>query len=279
MFKKILNLSRPRFWIYVFGPYLLGITAARFWENETSLLTLFLFGIFFLFPANIFIYGVNDIFDSDTDALNEKKNGYEIAPQKHEKKYLVLTIFFSLLPFLLLSILSEKSFSLPLFFLASFLFFSFFYSAPPLRAKAIPFVDSWFNILYIFPGFFGYVLSGGEHFSFLLFAAAWCWCIAMHAYSAVPDIAADKAAGIATTATFLQKNKTLWYCFFFYFLSSIFFFLHSGIFAFLLLIPYLFMIFASWRADTSQKLFRLYTFFPLINTLVGMLLFFFIYFF
>ncbi len=279
MFKKIFNLSRPRFWMYVFGPYLLGITAARFWENEISFLILFLFGIFFLFPANLFIYGVNDIFDTDTDALNEKKNGYETAPQKHEKKSLAFTIFFFILPFLVVYMVSQNLFSLRSFFLACFFFFSFFYSAPPVRAKAIPFVDSWFNVLYILPGFFGYALAGGENSSLTLFLAAWCWCIAMHAYSAVPDIAADRAAGIATTATFLHKNKTLVYCFLLYLLSSIFFFLHSGIFAFFLFVPYAYMIFASWRADTAQKLFRLYTFFPLINTVVGMLLFFFIYFF
>jgi 4-hydroxybenzoate polyprenyltransferase len=36
--------------------------------------------------------------------------------------------------------------------------------------------------------------------------------MAMHTYSAIPDIDVDKEVGIITTAGFLGKNKTLIYC-------------------------------------------------------------------
>ena len=35
------------------------------------------FVVYFLIPANILIYGINDIFDYDTDKLNPKKGTYE----------------------------------------------------------------------------------------------------------------------------------------------------------------------------------------------------------
>ncbi|NCQ82273.1 hypothetical protein GW750_05765 [bacterium] len=39
------------------------------YENWFSLLSL----AYFLFPANLLIYGANDLADGDTDALNDKK--------------------------------------------------------------------------------------------------------------------------------------------------------------------------------------------------------------
>ena len=58
----LLKVSRPRFWIYIFGPYIVGLIAGV--ENKTELLSLLylLFGIYFLYPANLLIYGVNDIY-------------------------------------------------------------------------------------------------------------------------------------------------------------------------------------------------------------------------
>jgi 4-hydroxybenzoate polyprenyltransferase len=52
--------------------------------------------------------------------------------------------------------------TLPLFVLVLglFLFFAIGYSLPPLRAKARPFVDSIFNVLYQFSALFGWVVSG-----------------------------------------------------------------------------------------------------------------------
>jgi 4-hydroxybenzoate polyprenyltransferase len=35
--------------------------------------------LFFTFPLNLFIYGINDIADNDTDKYNTKKLGYEEA--------------------------------------------------------------------------------------------------------------------------------------------------------------------------------------------------------
>lgn len=44
------------------------------------------------------------------------------------------------------------------------------------------------------------------------FVAALLRCMAMHAYSAIPDIEPDAAAGLKTTAVVLRKQGTLLYC-------------------------------------------------------------------
>lgn len=276
MIKQLLLISRPRFWLYTAGPFLLGITAAKFWEEPGMVPIILLFGCYFLFPGNLFIYGVNDIFDTDTDVHNQKKTEYETL-LKNKKLLIIAIIITTILALLSLLILPSLSAAL-IFYFFCFFFFSFFYSAPPIRAKAIPFVDSFFNILYIFPGIFGYFLAGGETISLTLILAGWCWCIAMHAYSAIPDIAADTTAGIHTTATILRKDLTLFYCLFFYLLAGILSFSFLGSIALIASLCYASMIIWSLTVSSSAKVFIPYTFFPYLNNVIGMILFFTIFF-
>ncbi|HEX6279355.1 MAG TPA: hypothetical protein VFZ49_05000, partial [Pyrinomonadaceae bacterium] len=83
----ILQVSRPRFWLYAFGPYLVGLAAAIATREDLVRLDAFLFGLYFLFPANLLIYGINDIFDWETDRLNPKKSEYEmlVGPESHRR--------------------------------------------------------------------------------------------------------------------------------------------------------------------------------------------------
>jgi 4-hydroxybenzoate polyprenyltransferase len=46
----------------------LGISTLR-----DNIIQVLLFGLYFLIPANIRIYGINDIYDYETDKLNPKK--------------------------------------------------------------------------------------------------------------------------------------------------------------------------------------------------------------
>ena len=71
--------------------------------------------------------------------------------------------------------------------------FSLIYSLPPIRAKAVPFFDGITNILYVLPGIMAYLVLHSD-LSRPLVIAAWAWVMAMHAYSAIPDIEADTKA-------------------------------------------------------------------------------------
>ena len=322
----LLRVSRPRFWMYVFGPFLIGIAAAfrayhditpqerwramigivynifelflSFLKNighDRSLiifLVLFiafivlLFG-YFLFPANLLLYGVNDYFDRDTDKLNPKKDAYEqrltdvSAPRLliwivviNTIWLLALIIFFFQLPFL-----TPFTIALSISFLIGFIILSMTYSAPPFRFKARPFFDSISNILYIFPGLFAYFFftpSLSFPLPWLAIAAGSFWCMAMHAYSAVPDIEADTKAGLQTIATKLGAYRTLLVCLVLYILSAIFAAAASSGFVlrytFLVLgLVYVgMMIISLTRLD---KLMPIYKRFPLVNTVVGMSIF------
>ena len=171
-----LKVSRPRFWIYVFGPFLIGAISAISRKDELLNLNFWLFVPFFLVFANLLIYGINDIFDYETDILNAKKQEYEtlVTPERRRKLWLIILL--TTVPFLILTAFQNLSAILAMI---GFLFFSIFYSAPPIRAKIIPLLDSIFNILYVFPGIFSYFLLGGTNIPWQIWLAGTFWVMAM----------------------------------------------------------------------------------------------------
>lgn len=267
---KLWRTSRPRFWIYVFGPYIVGLVAGT--PDPQALLSLLVlaFGAFFLFPANLLIYGVNDVFDYETDVRNAKKERYETLLHPAERPHLWRVVGLSCVPFLLLLPFTSVRCWLAM---AGFLYFSLFYSAPPVRAKAKPIIDSAFNVLYVFPGVFSYFLAGGQNFNIALFVAAWLWAMAMHAYSAVPDISADRAARVPTVATLLGFYGTIMFCVALYALAAILAVRVLDGVALVLGAVYIALMLLSMRAQNESELLRVYRWFPLINSLCGFVIF------
>jgi 4-hydroxybenzoate polyprenyltransferase len=267
---KLLRISRPRFWIYLLGPYLIGSILT---VDPTQLIFQWQFWlgfIYFTFPANLLIYGVNDIFDYETDKLNPKKIKYETLVTPKERIRLWLFILATNIPFILALYLINPLTSMGIL---GFLFLGIQYSALPIRAKARPFLDSLFNILYIFPGIIGYSLfTLSLNLDYRLLISAGLWTMAMHTYSAIPDIEADKKSNTPTIATVLGSKLTLLYCFICYTLSGILLAQFSPILGIGIAIIYGFMIGLSYNQN-SARIFKLYTYFPLLNAIIGFILF------
>lgn len=269
MIKKILHISRPRFWFYTFGPYILGsVAASRFLPSDPFF---YIYGLYFFIFANIFIYGINDIFDYETDKLNQKKREKELLVQKSFHLPLINTILLTNLPFVLGTLVLPNE---SMVWFGAFIFLGLFYSAPPLRFKSLPFLDSISNILYAIPGFFAYSLLRDDAISWIIFIAAGCWTAAMHAYSAVPDIEEDSKANISTIATSLGKNKTLLVCAFLFFISGLCMFFYLGWFSIFASMLYLSFCARTIFLKEKSDLLQLYYLFPYINLLVGMGIFF-----
>lgn len=268
--KQIIQLSRPHFWLYEGGTFLLGAIIAATDVADLLSLESLLWGIYFLFPANLLIYGINDIFDYETDIKNPKKNSYESVLPREAHRFVFGVIFFTTLPWLIgaIALTTAEFVSLALFW-----FFAIFYSASPIRAKASVFLDSFFSAgHYIATGVFGYFLiSPDSQVPWLGIVGGMAWAMAMHAYSAIPDIQADTEAGLSTTATFLGKNTTTAYCLFLYSLSALVLYSFIGGIAVLLFTPYLYLLTKSFGKDTKDLL-KLYGYFPYVNAMVGMLL-------
>jgi 4-hydroxybenzoate polyprenyltransferase len=265
----LIKVSRPRFWIYVFGPFIVGLAGAAFGRSDILRLEVGLWAIYFLLPANLLIYGVNDIFDYDTDRLNPKKADYELLVGAERHRTLVVAILLTNLPVMAALFLTPGA-ALPI---AGFLFFSVLYSAPPIRAKAKPVLDSVFNVLYVFPGILGYQLIQGVWPPARVIAAGALWTMAMHAYSAVPDIEADRASNLSTIATFLGARSTLFLCLLLYLASALLVFDYLGVFSVVLGAVYAVMIAVSLAAGARKDIFHIYRLFPLVNTACGFVLF------
>ncbi len=268
--KKFLNISRPRFWIYTAGPF--WLSAALLYPLDGYMVPVLIMLSYFTFPANILIYGINDIYDRDTDILNEKKNSYEHLLQSKDQKYLIYLIVLSNVPFWIYSVLF-----LPVvanIFLLIFILLAWQYSAPPIRAKARPFLDSLFSgLLYIVPVGVSWGIVSGHAPGFLPMLAGFLWSYSMHVYSAIPDINADKEAGISTSATYFGKNTTVLFCGLLYTLSSIIAYYFIGFFSVIIWLIYMVLIYLSYKKETPEGVLSIYKIFPLINTLVGGMLF------
>lgn len=292
--ERLVKISRPRFWMYTFGPLLIGWIAGmthQTWGDIFSwfdiyhslpvFLLLFIAVDYFIFSANLFVYGVNDIADGDTDKYNEKKWDYEHKLEENQKWRLsrMIRLFNGIewgLLFLLVVYVQKYVYydtqrrwwglALVLFRLLAY-----FYSSEPIRAKSKPFLDWVFNILYILPAIIGWIVAGNSiiWFSRTWFVAAWLWAMAMHAYSAIPDIEPDREAELTTTAVFLDKQGTLIYCWLLRAVGAYLWYTILWLPVLLMWAIYLLMIWASFWSRVSD----LYRRFPWINAGVGFIVF------
>ncbi len=255
-------LSRPRFWLYQGGPVVVAVTYAADGPGELfSPLAVALF-LYFTVPANVFLYGVNDVFDRDIDQHNPKKDeGREVSYRGD--RVVVATIVASglvaagFLPWLP---------PLGLLALGAWAALSVEYSAPPLRFKTTPFLDSLSNGLYILPGVVAYAAIEGVAPPATAVAGAWLWTMGMHTFSAIPDIEPDREAGIETTATYLGESNTYYYCVMCWLTAAfVFTFTHWVFGALLLVYPGLVFGILAVGVDIDEA----YWWYPAINTLVG----------
>ena len=263
-FGYVLRMSRPRFWFYLAGPVVVGVAyAASFPAELFAPIAVGLFA-YFLFPANVLLYGVNDVFDADVDVENPKKEGREV---RYEGGVLVpaLVVASGVLGLAFIPFFPPSG----VVTMVAFLALAVQYSAPPFRFKTTPFLDSVSNGLYVLPGVVAYAALASELPPLAAITAGWLWAMGMHTFSAIPDIEPDRAAGIQTTATVLGESRTYAYCAGCWIAAAVVFGLVHPFFA-AALAGY--PAFVALIALTDVDVDRAYWWFPAINTFVGMVL-------
>lgn len=164
-------------------------------------------------PFNLLIYGVNDVFDQETDAKNPRKGtlqGARIRPE--EVRPIALGVLLTNLPFLIYFVLFLPPAAILWMLLYALLFTG--YSVPPARFKARPYFDSFSNAAYAFPLVFVPLALSAP----VVWPAAFglmAWSAAKHTFDAVQDVDEDRRVGIETTAVRLgPKGVVLWSGFF-----------------------------------------------------------------
>ena len=197
--KQLFVASRPVSWINTAYPF----AAAYLLTTRQVDVTLVIGTIFFLIPYNLAMYGINDVFDYESDLRNPRKGGAHGAVL--DRRMHPITLWASALtciPFVVY--LGVVGSPLSWFVLGASLFFLVFYSAPPLRLKEVAFADSVTSSIHFFsPAVYGLVLAGATwtwQLAAVILAFA-LWGVASHAFGAVQDVVADREAGISSIAT------------------------------------------------------------------------------
>lgn len=207
--RELFVASRPVSWINTAYPF----AAAYLMTTREIDAALVVGTLFFLVPYNLAMYGINDVFDFESDLRNPRKGGTHGAVLDRRMHPITLwAAGLGCLPFVvyLVAIGSPLSWLV----LAISLFFVVFYSAPPLRLKERPFADSVTSSIHFFsPAVYGLVLAGALwtwQLTALILAFA-LWGVASHAFGAVQDVAADREAGISSIATARGARWTVWF--------------------------------------------------------------------
>jgi 4-hydroxybenzoate polyprenyltransferase len=214
---RLITISRPVLWINTIGTTVVAMwLTGQLWTWDVIWLLLWV-----TFPFNLLIYGINDIFDQETDNINIRKGGFggaKIFPK--EVPWIFWTVFATNIPFLFFFGLNY-SLTANLWIWAYTLFF-YFYSSPPLRFKGRPFLDSLSNADYAFPLAFVPLALGYQPLWFAVIGLM-AWSLAKHTYDAIQDIEEDSFVGITTTAVFLGARGSLVWVSFWWVVSSILF--------------------------------------------------------
>jgi 4-hydroxybenzoate polyprenyltransferase len=207
MLRALFVSSRPLSWINTAFPF-----AAAYFMTVREIDLVFVVGtVYFLIPYNLAMYGINDVFDYESDLRNPRKGGVEGALlDRSMHKPTLWAALLTNVPFLIFLLAVGNPLSW--FVLAVSVFAVIAYSAPRLRFKERPFVDSITSSThFVSPAIYGLVLAGAVFTPqlWMLLGAFFLWGLASHAFGAVQDVIADREADISSIATVIGAKATV----------------------------------------------------------------------
>ncbi|AVZ40136.1 prenyltransferase [Dietzia sp. SYD-A1] len=201
--------SRPVSWINTAAPFALAYFLATGGFDLVGVIGT----VFFLVPYNLAMYGINDVFDYESDLRNPRKGGVEgsvLERSRHTATLVASAV--TTVPFLLyLVLVGSLESSL---WLAASAFAVIAYSARGLRFKEIPFLDSVTSAFhFVSPAIVGWTIAGAE-----LTGGVWAclvafmlWGAASQAFGAVQDVRFDREADLKSVATVLGARAAVWF--------------------------------------------------------------------
>lgn len=214
--KKLALISRPISWPNTAYPF-----AAAFLVTGGSMSLTFLIGtLYFLIPYNLLMYGINDVFDYESDMRNPRKGGIEGAKEQKSLHPLIVSSSILLnIPFLIYLLL-QGAFAAKVVLLAV-VFLVVAYSVKGLRFKEVPILDSITSSLhFVGPMIYAMTLTGFNESYWPFIVAFFFWGMASHAFGAVQDIIPDREGGLASIATVLGARRTTLFVFLLYVIAS-----------------------------------------------------------
>ncbi|MCT1479795.1 prenyltransferase [Microbacterium sp. p3-SID336] len=270
---QIVLSSRPISWINTAFPF----AAAYLLSTREIDLTLVIGTLYFLVPYNLAMYGINDVFDYASDLANPRKGGIEgalLAPRIHRATLWAAAL--TNIPFLvyLYAVGNPASW----FWLTLSVFAVIAYSAPVLRFKERPFLDSITSSThFVSPAIVGLALAGApvNAATVLTLSAFFLWGMAAHAFGAVQDVGPDREGGISSIATVIGARTTVRLAMALWTLAGVamLFTPWPGPLAAVLALPYIVNAAPWWNVtdDTSARTNRAWRRFIALNYIAGFL--------
>ncbi len=252
MIRQLLLSSRPLSWVNTAFPFAAGYLMTT---REVDLV--FVLGtLYFLIPYNLAMYGINDVFDYESDLRNPRKGGVEGAVlDRSLHRPTLVAVAVTNIPFLVFLVVVGSPLSWLV--LAVSIVAVIAYSAPRLRFKERPFLDSLTSSThFVSPAVYGLVLAGAVFTPGLwaVLAAFFLWGVASHAFGAVQDIVADREAGIGSIATVIGARATVRFAFAAYLLGGLLLLLTPwpGPLAAVLALPYAVSVLPFWSLGDAD---------------------------
>lgn len=214
--KKLLWISRPISWPNTAYPFAAAYLVAGGQFDATFVLGT----LYFLIPYNLMMYGVNDVFDYESDIRNPRKGGVEgMREQRAFHPTILRAVLLTNVP--LIAYLLAVGDGVSRLILAGVVGLALAYSLPKLRFKERPVLDSLTSSLhFVGPMVYGFSLTAWPE-NWLPYTCAFiAWGMASHAFGAVQDIIPDRQGKIHSVATFLGARATVWLAFVLYIVAA-----------------------------------------------------------
>ncbi len=208
-FALLMKISRPIFWIAPPLVFLGWLYSGGGSLSLYSLLQLLSLSI----PYCLLLFGINDIYDHDSDRINPRKGGVEgLKLEKKNHKLIYTYVLISGLIMLIVSMLTSNI--LNVLFTLLLIIVSYYYSAEPVRLKEIPIIDSLSNGLGFFlVGLVGLTYTRSLEIFFIKAIYLSLGVSAIHAIATIVDYDSDNISKTQTFATYFGKRVPAFYAF------------------------------------------------------------------
>ena len=192
----LLKVARPGFWLTSIWFYLLPLGQRVIWREWSFWVGL----VHVTFPLGLLIYGWNDLFDSENDRANPRKDTFLFGalPTPAQISCLPLWIALVQIPFLiyLLAFVGFKS----LAWWAAVIAATAIYNWPRIGLKNWPVVDLLNQISYVLVFVLSSWLNDAPQLPWSTFVFGALFAMHSHLFGEIMDYAPDLAAGRRTTA-------------------------------------------------------------------------------
>ena len=199
----LLQVSRPGLWSTTALFYLMPLGHADFWHSGKLWLGLF----FVLFPLGLLLYGVNDIVDAETDALNPRKGTFLFGSRGAREQLAALKwqIAVVQIPFAM----AFYFFVGPriLWWYALLLLAVGLYNAPGIAWKGRPPFDVLIQASYLLVFVLSSWLNNVPQLPWQTFLFGAMFAMHSHVFGEVMDIEPDQLSGRRTTATSIGRVR------------------------------------------------------------------------